>query len=570
MGEKIVVLNEEITLTDEATSYNEIRCKYQKFALKSKQLMGDCYDKKITSCEIFQSRQVIDEIFHVYKAFLTEGVLDLISYGIYDVDEIELEKKCVEKLGLNSVHEYQKIADVLGEIDKQQGRKDQQRKDLISDAGHTIRTTAYYTSGDTFSNLGYMVKNEAENMVVNAGIAAATSLITSGIRKLERNEAEKKKNSIYSMSSVKTNIIDGLEKDVFNIHFIVVDLINELRTTVYTRIEDKEKEKIEPILRNILHHNFTKGVENDDLERKMILEYFIKDSYEPRLYVYMLEKLDGDIDALRDLINYFGIHMEIIADSYIRSKYGNDVCNSYEEAVRFKEKVHEELKIFDIESCDFYHEVLALEEQLFIVRRTFHNRVIESIELRDQMESEYNAIYEDKMLAEFDIDDVIRVYFETYNRSMFEYNRIDIRQELLDRLNLLLKDVKDVAVVEEYITQVTEMKVYYGIEEIELIKALEKKGKSLGLKIRVKGAAGSVVLKGKDITNQFVDRSKNFSSTVKAETGKKMTQLKNIGSEKSDAYIEAEEKRICPQCGASAEKDDIFCLSCGMKLQQST
>ena len=204
-----------------------------------------------------------------------------------------------------------------------------------------------------------------------AVFAGGTALVTGAFRAVEKKAAEKERNTLFSRNSTKTDLLEGMEQDVYMLHHTIARLINE-RTGVehfyYAKIEDMER--FEPVCRNIMRGNF-KSEETPDLETEQIHRVLMMNPYELRMFCYIMKENGGITEELKTLMDYLCVDKASLADSYLETKFNIDDYNTYEAMVDFEKVVLEELVQFGVAECNFTCAVASKKEKLYIESMDF-------------------------------------------------------------------------------------------------------------------------------------------------------------------------------------------------------
>jgi len=425
----------------------------------------------------------------------------------------------------------QAIADFVGkinEIDAEQMQADEERKEMIRDAG-PLGGGYISMSGNFASDLGNVVESQVETAAINAVFKGGTALLTKGVRAIEKKLAEKEKKDIFSNRHTKKDLLDGMEMDVYMLHRTVARLINE-RTGVEHFYYAKEEniERYEPVCRNILRGNFKNG--NDTtLETEQIHEVLRMNPYEMRMYGYVMSENGGITEEMMTLMDYLYVDKPSLASSYLATKYDLSDYTVYEEIIEFEKVVADEMARFNIVACAFADEVETKKEKLYIERRTFHQFTYETIEERDFAEKQYND-FAGTGFAERNLDELLEKYDETYVQELLPTNSIYIRQELLQFIEALVDEFKDSDSLSIYVFYAKKIKKEHELEKLDVLDVIEKKYKNLVRKEKLEAKVA-------DIKGKIIAFFKNFKSNVKHFWQKLMMKLpfgkkRSIGKKK--------------------------------------
>lgn len=619
MGEvKMSLLGKELVFSKETDLFNSLRKKYLMLSVEAKNKAEEAYDNNITSISDYQSRcrKIMSDIFMHY---LQIGVLDIIRYKIYDIDEEVLKAEFDKDFGLKYCDAINSFLDEVASIDREQMQADMNRQEMISEAGNTVSGAFIGVSGNLIQDIGSTVQTGVEAAVINGLAAGGTALVTGAIRKFEKAEAEKDKLRIFGRDNTKRNITNGMEQDVFMLHKTIARLIN-IRTGEehYYYPSDEEVENFEPVCRNILRGNF-KIDEEPDLEREQIYRVLLMNPYELNIYCYIMEQNGGISAELRELMNYLCVDKGALANSYLSAKYDLSDYNTYEDIVEFEKVVKEEMVPFDVEECLFSYQVASKRETLYIIRRTFHDFVYDTIEERDFAEKQYYE-FVGEGFNELELDELIEKHDLTYGKEILLPNGEYIRKMLLILIEPKMEDFQDTETILPYLSRETAKMQERNLTEAEIVKVLEKRYKHLNRKEKFNAGVAATKEKLSATADNMKDKSKELmqkipfgkkagndeaievdNSQVKeiqdvaasAEPTKSLNNSEKVnaavsgGKEKLSAGVAGmknmfsglgnktgkqdnsapqNENKRCPQCGNDLKATAKFCGKCGYRF----
>ena len=600
---KYKLLGKELTFSDEMDLFNSLRKKYLMLAVNAKKKTEEVYDTNITgySSYVNSCKRLIDEVFDEY---LKMGVLDIIRYGIYDIDEVVLREEFVEECGSEYGNVIDEFVGEINRIDMEQMAADQERKEMIRNAG-PIESSYVSVSGNIAQDMGAMVSNQVETAAINAVFAGGTALVTGAFRAVEKKAAEKERNTLFSRNSTKTDLLEGMEQDVYMLHHTIARLINE-RTGVehfyYAKIEDMER--FEPVCRNILRGNF-KSEETPDLETEQIHRVLMMNPYELRMFCYIMKENGGITEELKTLMDYLCVDKASLADSYLETKFNIDDYNTYEAMVDFEKVVLEELVQFGVAECNFTCAVASKKEKLYIERRTFNQHTYETIEDRDAAEKQYYEFIGEGF-SEFVLDELLEKYEETYDEALYEKNREDFRRIIVALIVGKVEEFTDTVSMESYREYCKTKIAEHNLEKWDVNDVFEKKYKKLerkekfdagvaAAKDKIAGAASNVMGHGKELIGKLpfgkkeakeeqsaIDVTPTENSAAPAEHAeeKKKFSFKGFVSKKTSESPATEspasaqvptvaasaETKNCPQCNNMVKATGKFCNKCGYRF----
>lgn len=512
MGEtRQMLLGKELVFSKEIDLFNSLRKKYLLLSVEARKKAEEAYDAKLNSYEAYvrNCRTIMDDIFEQY---LQMGVTDMIKYGVYDIDEIVLRQEFEAEFGSEYSQTVDSLVEQIRQIDMEQMAADQERKEMIRDAG-PIEGTYVATNGNIASDMASIAGAQIETAVINSVFKGATALVTGGARAIEKKGAEREKKALFGKNSTKIDLLEGMEQDVYTLHRTIARLINE-RTGINYFYYAKEEDinRFEPVCRNILRGNF-KSEDLPDLEKEQIYNVVRMNPYELRMYYYVMKENAGITEELKNLMDYLCVDKASLANSYLEEKYDLDDYTTYEEMVEFEKVVMEELRQFSVEVCDFSYDVISKKETLYIERRTFRQYIYETIEERDFAEEQFYAFVGEGFM-ELEIDELLEKYEATYDKAFTEKNREDICGMLMSFIVAKVDEFQSMEILAGYVAYAQAKKVEHQLEQSELLDVFEKKYKKLERKMKINAGAaaakeklvataGSVMGHGKDLMQKI-------------------------------------------------------------------
>lgn len=615
---KKTLLGKELVFTEEMDLFNSIRKKYILLSKEARQKAEEEYNGKITGYSEYRSymKSIMDELFEQY---LTVGVHDIIGYDIYDIDEVVLREEFEKDFGCTYREEIDHIVGQLAQIDVEQAVLDEERKEAIEDAR---LVDGALVSGNAIDVIGSKLGMTLMNAVAKGG----TALVTGGVRALEKKGAEKDRIAIFENPYTKEKLLDGIELDVYLLHRVVARLINERTGKEYFYYASAENiDCFEPVCRNILHGNF-KDAEQPNLEREQIHNVIMMNPYELRVYCYIMEENGGITAELRELLEYLYVDKASMADSYLEWHYNLSDYTTYESILEFEKVVLAEMEQFGVSKCNYYEALVERREVLYKERRTFHGRVYDTIEERDDMEKQFNE-FMDVVLDEMSLDELLEKYDSSYDESLHVNNQEDARAMIMTYIRMKTEDFKSSDEVMPYIAYAQQKKIEHKLETSELVTVFEDKRKALAVKEKI--GAIIAMIKGKLRTLAWAIKERSKGLVEKLPIGKKKGKKKEIiedsvVQEVSDVTLEQEPEeektelqedtvlqkevkeetpqkqpegeeetvsvkqseiqqqpvvvepqqeireapatKVCPQCGATVKATGKFCAKCGYRF----
>ncbi len=569
MGEVCVkVLGDEIVFSEQMNLFNSLRKKFWLLSKEVKEKVNRRFDEAIDSYTSYveNCQEVMDDLFDEY---LQIGVLDLISYGIYDIDEVVLRQEFEKDADCGYRDALFKTMGMIQGINMQQARADEARKEIIAESGSTIQGSIYGSSGDFKEDVGNIIEGELENAAINALFAGGAALVTGGIRSVEKKFAEKEKQAVFESPATKNDLIIGMKQDVFMLHKTIARLINERKETIcFYYASESDLAAWEPVCRNILRGNFRHEESNKDLEKNQIEKIILVNPYELRIYCYIMKEYGNMTSELKSLLDYLCIDMEALADSYLRTTFDLEECATYEDSLELETAVNEAMVPFSVSECNFASAVQSKKQLLFDKRRTFNGYMYESIEQRDFAEEQYVTLL-GSVHEEMDFDELMEKYEETFAEDVTEKNRQDVQAILLKQVFRRIEDFKEAEALEPYIAYAAEKKEQCNLEHFDLLEVMEKKHKKLarkekfsagvsGVKDKLAATTGNVKGFGKDLFQKTPFGKKSETEAAVVQQTEPASGVTNLPGSEPGKY--------CPQCGNAVKAAGKFCGKCGYRF----
>lgn len=589
-GKKFDLLGKNIVWNEATDRYNSLRAEYYLMSQEAEKLARELFEEKITSVNALRdsSKSLYDKLFKVY---LKKSVWKLVEFEIYDIDEevllgiVETYTELKYKLALQSVTEQ--IFGIDGNVMKQ----NMERKENV----------------DSILGFGKDAGSDLVDQWLNGGVkdftpvlAGAGSLVAAGGVALYNNhqnkcaqaEAVEAKKRVFESKSNRENIFISFSYDVFALYETMGRIINSRLEdhNYYYYPSDEDLGAIEPICRNVFEGNFNHLSDKPDLEREMIYRILQTNPYDNRIYSHILLKNGTITEELKTILVYLNIDMKMLADAYLYEKYSIDEYDTYEMMCDFEKIVLDELKLFGINGCSFYIDVVNKKQNLFELRCTFNGFVYSSIEERDKAEEQYNSFFEkDRIIEDLSLDEAIEKYYATLLPQIYPKNREDIQYLLMIHISNCLNTIPTSELVEPYIVDAEQKRIAYQFEELSLIIELTKYKKKLETKEKMaatvamakekasivagaaKDKAGAVAGAAKDKAGMAADKAGAVAGMAK-DKGKELMSKMPFGKkdklaiENIPPQPEVIEMKNCVQCGNALKITAKFCGKCGYRF----
>ncbi|MCQ2505556.1 MAG: hypothetical protein MJ113_00050 [Lachnospiraceae bacterium] len=516
----VELFGQEMVYGEKSVAYNIIRKKYYDFGQAAAEHLDKFYDEEIHSIEDY--RKKVNTFYeNIMAKYINFGVLDLIAYGIHDIDDVVFTQILNEKYESETLSAIQKFNDRVGVIEAKMAERLAASKETVEASGNTVKTVGFVTDGSISSTASAMINSAITDSLLNGVAKGFTKMLTSSMDSLANKQDEKKKTDVFSDPENKQNLVSAIKKDVFMIHYIVADLVNEHcgETFYYASVE--QKAAIEPVIRNIIHGNFLIEQPDKSLNESKIREMFAINPYDYRLYGCVIAS-DGKInDELNQIIESFYVDRGALATTYLRALYeiedsadvelllekmqvndsegigsltGKEV-RDYEAAVVLEKEIKEKMTIFGVDTCELYENVKNLKARMTKVRSTFHGFVYGSIIERDAAEVEYNEFMSGVNASEMNLDGIIDKYLETLGGSLEPNNTTYARAVLADMSKSYINKLKNIVDVDKCIDKIEFYAKKYSENDLEMLEFLIKRKKWLETKAKILAAIGSVVSK---------------------------------------------------------------------------
>lgn len=541
---KYPLMGIDIILDEKAVAFNTLRKKFVILAKDCSKKVSAYYDSHIAGGRDFIS-YCASGLEDIFKDYLQQGVIELVSYGIYDIDEVVLEDIIEKEDGLCYKKAIAEIIDIFADMDRKQEAADRERMAMIEAAGNSVKSMEYIGTGDFCTDVNGMVTGVMEDVAVNAILAGGTAVVTGGLRAIDKKRAQKEKEDLIDNQSTKIRIIDGFEKDVFMIHKTVAKIINEQVEDIFYYASDDSINVLEPITRNIIRGNFSHDNKVENLEGKQIKIVLENNPYEARVFSYIVKKNGGLTDEVKTLVEFLSIDMEMMADAYMFECFDMSVYTAYEDILPFEQRVIEEMKTFGIEECDYYHQVCIRKQALFDERRTFNSYIYETIEDRDKAEDQYVSYLEDK-LESMDREELMNKFCSTFDESYYEKNREDLQMITMEYMKEDIVIINDTYDIDMFISKTQQKHMEYGQDDSVLLKELLKKRKQLYMKKQIA-----------EFSNNVKDNLMSTASTAKTKGKELLSQMqlpKKAASDKPMLEDKSEPEEVIIESEPVAKK----------------
>lgn len=304
MAEEFFLNGNVLKISDGREFYNDYRKMFIENAALYAEEFGKRYDRQISDLDDLAKYGygMGSELFaDAVSGFAIES---LIVWDIYDIDNDRF---------INEYYKYYHtwdddfgvISDKYMEIVLKGQQLDEYRKARRLSRGSVI--------GGGFGLQGAavgMVQAGAINMVFGAAHATfngISKIISMGIDSY-------KKNQIFNDPSTKQTLVDGFYRAVFNIHYALIDILEERIDNLPkdTKIKPEDEKRADATFNNIKNRKFDKA-----LLSKLVTEILTLNPYKIEYYKFALAEFWNEteqIDEIACIANYFGINLDQIKE----------------------------------------------------------------------------------------------------------------------------------------------------------------------------------------------------------------------------------------------------------------
>lgn len=449
----------EFIVSSKLAKYNLLSKKYIDLARDIMYQYASVFEE-CSSCETFI--KIRDSKFReAISIALKEAKNDLISVGIFDVDEASICEYANEKGYFDSYWDaddefIDKVEQIYGNLEYQKAAREYRKNNRSRWVGGTISSNSNYIDA-------YM--HQAELGVRNAVEGAGHSLVNAVGNMASTANANAQLAKVYNSENTRYKYRYGVVNSVINMHHVVLYFVVNRLNIMEWEIPAVNKVERAEALRN----NFSSEVLSEEQRKNILVESFSLNPFAVDLYVIMLRNYIEDAKSISEMADFFGVDLknekEQIAFTFVKENVGN----TEEQAKKAKKellKLYEELGVTNFQKCESYKYIQKLLKDYDMEYRTVDNQIF--------------ATRKEAELARKEIPD-IRVFMKKIiaptDEATLEYedNLLKKREEFDTRFKSGLKD-KYLAIIDGYLAdfdkkyRTVDNEIFETREEADLAK----------------------------------------------------------------------------------------------------
>lgn len=304
MSKTFNVLGKNVTFKDEEKLYIDIRNIFYKEALDSSQNFINKFNKKYTSLDDFMIRGNKDGLKVINNA-LEKGFYVLKSAGINNIDFNCFEKYSKNYLGnfkrsfLNLKEQYNNLMDSKY---KRRNRRVRRvvKKGLVRSSGRGYKSIEESLESkflEVLYEIGSIIGNVFENIKLDIKI-------------------NNKMTKIFKDIETKEKLKKGIYKDVFSIHYAIIDIINEKKGYEINAFYDNKGKKEA----NNIYYKLIDGEIKKDKIREKSQEMIYKYPFSKKFYRFIIGYFRNYNKEIEEYAEFFGIDVRTIRLKMLKSK----------------------------------------------------------------------------------------------------------------------------------------------------------------------------------------------------------------------------------------------------------
>lgn len=296
MSKTFNVLGKDITFKDEEKLYIDIRNIFYKEALDSSENFINKFNKKYTSLDDFMIRGNTEGLKVIDNA-LEKGFDVLKSMGINNIDF-----NCFEKYSKNYLGNFKRSFLSLKEqynnlMDSKYKRRNRRvrrvvKKGLVRSNGRGYKSIEESLESkllEVICEIGSIIGNVFENIKLDIKI-------------------NNKMSKMFKDVETKEKLKSGIYKDVFSIHYAVIDIINEKKGYEINAFYDKKGEKE---AKNIYYKLIDGEIKKDKIKEKS-QEMIYKYPFSKKFYRFVLGYFKNYDKEIEEYAAFFGVDIKSI------------------------------------------------------------------------------------------------------------------------------------------------------------------------------------------------------------------------------------------------------------------
>ncbi len=304
MSKTFNVLGKNITFKDEEKLYIDIRNMFYKEALDSSENFINKFNKKYTSLDDFMARGNTEGL-RVINSALEKGFDLLKNMGINNIDFNCFETYSKNYLGnfkrsfLNLKEQYNNLMD-----NKYKRRNRRVRR--------VVKKGLVRSNGRGYKAIEESLESKLLEIIYEIG-----SIFGNILENIEFNiRINNKMSKIFKDIETKKKLKDGIYKDIFSIHYAVIDIINEKKgykiDAFYDKIGKKEA-------KNIYYKLIDGEIKKDKIKEKS-QEMIYKYPFSKMFYRFVLGYFKNYDKEIEEYAAFFGVDVRSIKAKMLKQK----------------------------------------------------------------------------------------------------------------------------------------------------------------------------------------------------------------------------------------------------------
>lgn len=304
MSKTFNVLGKNITFKDEEKLYIDIRNMFYKEALDSSENFINKFNKKYTSLDDFMARGNTEGL-RVINSALEKGFDLLKNMGINNIDFNCFETYSKNYLGnfkrsfLNLKEQYNNLMD-----NKYKRRNRRVRR--------VVKKGLVRSNGRGYKAIEESLESKLLEIIYEIG-----SIFGNILENIEFNiRINNKMSKIFKDIETKKKLKDGIYKDIFSIHYAVIDIINEKKgykiDAFYDKIGKKEA-------KNIYYKLIDGEIKKDKIKEKS-QEMIYKYPFSKKFYRFVLGYFKNYDKEIEEYAAFFGVDVRSIKAKMLKQK----------------------------------------------------------------------------------------------------------------------------------------------------------------------------------------------------------------------------------------------------------
>lgn len=426
-----------IPFDSDLISYNELRLKYENYALESTRIFSEKYKKKLKSLDDIHNYadDIAGEL--IYECIQNHAIKDVLELDVFDVTVEQLLEMYIENNYCVWEDAFTEIDEKYLEIVLEKQQMEEYRRSRKDCRGKWI--------GGGFG-FGGAIKGALQAGAINMATGAAHSLVN-GIGSIGTSiKASSQKDKIYNDKNTFASLREGLYNSILNLHYLIIEIANQHDIdSIKICISDEDENNSDSIMENLKRYDV-----DEDKRISLLRQAIYSNPYNEEAYVYALDVLGDANGEIEKIANYFGrdlagYKLKIIGEKLKRldlsteqkaleaRKYVLRVAEEYglEDAGEYLSPVDTAIEKFDIQAR-------TVDKVVYSTR----NQANEIRQMKDRLENALKSKNVNEMLMlkcevidKFLGDEVLIPYIGKIdkiftNNLATEFNKINFNDEL--------------------------------------------------------------------------------------------------------------------------------------------